>query len=278
MKFKLLIFFSLIFSEILFAQNAPVIIQNITVPTPVPDNATMTYRNARINMQFSAQNPGLFYIKKNVLEPENNDDITFYNVNEKQHIGTTTIESLINTNHGREVLIDLNNSNIELGNDIYGQGLAGRIKVDANLDATHQFVFNNNQPVRLTDKNAIAISIINYQNQTTVQSFGEFRIWKNPNSLNEFIKSEKEKYLDYVKQYSPKDLKFIKKNYDKKLNESMYYLGGITKTYDSIRQIARIVLKFNINNLYGPYFNTYYSTYNILYEIDFKHKSYTELA
>jgi hypothetical protein len=275
---KVLIFFSLIFSEILIAQNAPVIIQNITVPTPAPDNAAMTYRNARIKMQFSAQNPGLFYIKKNVLEQENNDDITFYNVNEKKHIGTTTIESLINTNHGREVLIDFYNGNIELGNDIYGHGLAGRMKVDAFLDATHQFVFNNNQPVRLTDKNAIAISIINYQNQTTVQSFGEFRIWKNPNSQNEFIKSEKEKYLDYVKQYSPKDLKFIKNNYDKKLNESMYYLEGITKTYDSIRQIAHIVLKFNINNLYGPYFNNYYSTYNILYEIDFKHKSYTELA
>jgi hypothetical protein len=93
---KVLIFFSLIFSEILFAQNAPVIIQNITVPTPAPDNATMTYRNARINVQFSAQNPGLFYIKKNILEPENNDDITFYNVNEKQHSGTTTNEALIN--------------------------------------------------------------------------------------------------------------------------------------------------------------------------------------
>jgi hypothetical protein len=57
---KVLIFFSLIFSEILIAQNAPVIIQNITVPTPAPDNAAMTYRNARIKMQFSAQNPVLY--------------------------------------------------------------------------------------------------------------------------------------------------------------------------------------------------------------------------
>ncbi|NOT92417.1 hypothetical protein [Ferruginibacter sp.] len=280
---KILLFCSLISGDIVFAQNAPVI-QNITVPAPALDNSSMTYRNAIIDMQFSAQNKDLFYIKnQGGLDLINQDDMTIYSVNEKKHIGIASIPTLIESNNGREALIDFQNNNkrIQKEGEMYQYGIYTTNYQNATqnfIDATYKIVFNNNKSVRFDNDAAIPISIFNHKNQTTEQSITDFKFWKNTDSLSVFIKSEKEKYLEFAKKYYAYQYKGIKKEYSEHYKKSMYYLGGIKARYDPAKQVAHIVIKIEINNLWGSSLYNYYSTFNFLYEIDFKHKSYTKLA
>lgn len=280
---KQLILFTLIYSGNFFAQNAP-IIQNISVPTPSHDNSSMTYRHALIYMQFSAQNKDLFYIKARGGKDEiNQDHITIYSVNEKKNIGIASVPSLIESNHGREALIDFQNNNKGLQKDgkIYQYGIYSdnyRNATQNFIDATYKIVFNNNKSVRFDNDAAIPISIFNHKSQTTEQSLTDFKFWKNTDSLSVFIKSEKEKYLEFAKKYYAYNYKEIKKDYSEHYKKSMYYLGGIEARYDPTKQVAHLVIKFEINNLWGSSLYNYYSTFNFLYEIDFKHKSYTKLA
>ncbi len=257
MKNKLVLFVILFVTIFAKAQTQEKLqIQNITIPAP-NGVYTMTDRAKDVKMQFCTSSKDLLCLWGNTP--------TFYTVKNIKRINRLSEYTLKQLEIGREILADFNKSSSTTNtNSAYfnqkGEGYANN---------KFQIKINKGKPFGINNDSTYTVTLYNYQKFIEEASLSNFSFWKNTDERKAYHKKEKEAYFDVFndKKFDSRDRKKAKDEYEEK---SRTKLTDIHASYDSIKSMAHVVFTFSHLQ--------YDHSYNVMYDIDFKNKTYKKIG
>ncbi len=232
-------------------------IQSLTVPAP-NGIYTMTDRANEVKMQFSSSNKNFLYLwgnKPNIIT-----------LNDAKVAARSSYETLTKTDFGREVLADFNKNS-------YAKYLSysSHFNEKGVGYANHKFQIkiNKGKSFGINNDSTYTVTLYNYQKFIDDETIANFSFWKNSDEQKAYHKKEKEAYFDsFTDENSNKSSR--KNARDEYEERSHTKLTDIHASYDSIKSLAHVVFTFSHLQ--------YSRSYNVMYDIDFKNKSYKKIG
>lgn len=229
-------------------------IQNLTIPSPNGVNS-MTDRAENVKMGFSSFNTNFLYLWGNTPN--------LITINDAKVASRSSYETLTKTDVGRMILADFNKSSSST-NDSYSPHFQQKGFGYANHK--FQIKINKGKPFGINNDSTFDVTLYNYQKFIDDETIKNFSFWKNSDERKAYHKKEKDSYFDFLKS-DGRDNKYIKEVYE---NKNKTKLTDIHASYDSIRSMAHVVFTFTHLK--------YSQSYNVMYDIDFKNKTYKKIA
>ncbi len=232
-------------------------ILNITIPAP-NGVYTMTDRAKNVKMQFCTSSQNILCIWGSTP--------TFYSVNETKVINRLSEEALLQAEIGREVLADFNKNSSTTN---WRTSPYFNKKGEGYANEKFQIKINKGKPFGINNDSTYTVTLYNYQKFIDEEIISNFSFWKNENERKTYTKNEKEAYFDVYddKKYDSRDRKKAKDDYKEK---SRIKLTDIHSSYDAIKSVAHVVFTFTHLQ--------YNHSYNVMYDIDFKNKTYKKIG
>jgi hypothetical protein len=229
-------------------------IQNLTIPAP-NGAYSMTDRAEDVKMEFSSFNNNFLYLWGNTPN--------LITINDAKVAARSSYETLTKTDVGRMILADFNKSSSST-NDSYSP----HFKQKGFGYANHKFQIkiNKGKPFGINNDSTFDVTLYNYQKFIDDETIKNFSFWKNSDERKAYHKKEKDIYFDFLKS-DGRDNKYIKEVYE---NKNKTKLTDIHASYDSIKSMAHVVFTFTHLK--------YSQSYNVMYDIDFKNKTYKKIA
>lgn len=229
-------------------------IQSITIPAP-NGVYSMTDRADDVKMQFSNSNSNFLYLW--------GERPTVITINDAKVAARSSYETLSKTDLGREILSDFNKSS-STTNDIFSP----HFKQKGNGFANHKFQIkiNKGKPFGINNDSTFVVTLYNYQKFIDEETISNFNFWKNDDERKAYHKNEKDIYYAFLKS-NGRDNKYIKEVYEK---NNKTKITDIHASYDSIKSMAHVVFTFSHLK--------YSQSHNVMYDIDFKNKTYKKIA